>query len=74
MGSEVVDVSEVSEPLSGRWASQPVCRGSQRDRRRGRSSVQVDGPAVVPSLPPDICGDDVGAADGHHYLPPHIQK
>lgn len=66
--------SEVGEPLSGRWASQPVCRGSQRGERRWRGSVPADGPAAVPSLPPDIRGDDDGAADGHHYLPPHLQR
>lgn len=72
MGSEVADVSEVSEPLSGCGASQSACRGSQwRGGRRRWRSVQTDGPAGVPGLPPDICGDDDGAADGHHHLPPH---
>lgn len=67
MGWEVTDIYE---PLFGCGASQPACHRSQH----GRSSVPTDGQAGVPSLPPDICGYDDGAADGHHHLPPHHQQ
>lgn len=71
--SEVAGISEVSEPISRRGASQPARWGSRWGERRGRSSIQTDWPAGVPSLPPDVCGIDDGAADGHHHLPPHLQ-
>lgn len=66
LDSEVAGVCEVS----GCGAAQPVCWGWQWCRR---SSVQTDRPASVPSLPPDISGDDDGAADWHHHFPPHQQ-
>ena len=74
MGSEVADISEINEPQSGCGASQPTGHGSRRCERYGWSPVQTYGPAGVQSLPPDVCGDDDGAADGHHHLPPDQLK
>jgi len=73
VGSPVADVSAVRETLSRCGASQPDQCEWHTGERHGQRAVPTDGPASVSSLPPDICDDDDGAADGHSHLPPHVQ-
>lgn len=71
VASAVANVSEIHPPLSGRGHS-------QWERRRSRSftrhCVQTDETPGVSCLTPNICGDDDGASDWCHYLPPHLPQ